>query len=96
MGKKLGDFLTEDIVRTSVSNQFNNDKIEHSAKFPIELSTIPILQTCVLPFKNQDKKNITILDNFCGSLSVYKNIQEINKSYGTNLNFVGYDIKKYF
>lgn len=96
LGKKLGDFLTEDIVRTSVSNQFNNDKIEHSAKFPIELSTIPILQTCVLPFKNYDKKNITILDNFCGSLSVYKNIQKINKVYGTNLNFVGFDIKKYF
>lgn len=96
MGKKLGDFLTQDIVRTSVSNQFNNDKIEHSAKFPIELSTIPILQTCVLPFLNQNKKNITILDNFCGSLSVYKNIQEINKVYGTKLNFVGYDIKKYF
>jgi DNA modification methylase len=96
MGKKLGDFLTEDIVRTSVSNQFNNDKIEHSGKFPIELSTIPILQTCVLPFMNQDKKNITILDNFCGSLSLYKNIKEINNVYGTNLNFVGYDIKKYF
>jgi ParB-like chromosome segregation protein Spo0J len=96
LGKKLGDFLTEDIVRTSVSNQFNNDGIEHPAKFPIELSTIPIIQTCVLPFQNQKRKDITILDNFCGSLSVFKNIEEINKVYGTSLNFVGYDIKKYF
>jgi DNA modification methylase len=96
LGKKLGDFLTEDIVRTSVSNQFNNDGIEHPAKFPIELSTIPILQTCVLPFINQKRKDITILDNFCGSLSVFKNIEEINRVYGTSINFVGYDIKKYF
>jgi DNA modification methylase len=96
LGKKLGDFLTEDIVRTSVSNQFNNNNIEHPAKFAIELCTIPIFQTCVLPFLNQNKKNITILDLFAGSLSVYKNIQEINKVYGTKLNFVGYDIKKYF
>lgn len=96
LGKKLGDFLTEDIVRTSVSNQFKNNKIEHPAQFPIELSTIPILQTCILPFLHQNKKNITILDPFAGSLSVYKNIEEINDIYNTSLNFVGYDIKKYF
>lgn len=96
MGKKLGDFLTEDIVRTAVSHQSQSNNLEHPASFPVDLSTIPILQTCVLPFLNQNKKNITILDLFAGSLSVYKNIQEINKVYGTSLNFVGYDIKKYF
>jgi hypothetical protein len=96
MGKKLGDFLTEDIVRTAVSHQSQSNNLEHPASFPVDLSTIPILQTCVLPFLNQNKENITILDLFAGSLSVYKNIQEINKVYGTSLNFVGYDIKKYF
>jgi len=63
------------------------------------LVTIPILQTCVLPWLNVlDRKDIRnkILDPFAGGLNTYKSMKWINETYGTNLEFIGYDVKKYF
>jgi hypothetical protein len=63
------------------------------------LVTIPVLQTCVLPWLDFVKReNISnkILDPFAGGLNTYKSIKWINETYGTNLEFIGYDLKKYF
>ena len=37
-----------------------------------------------------------ILDPFAGGLNTYKSMKWINETYGTNLEFIGYDVKKYF
>ena len=41
----MGDYWSEDIVRTSVANQKLNIQGEHPAPFPNEIITLPILQT---------------------------------------------------
>jgi hypothetical protein len=64
------------------------------------LVTIPLLQTAVIPWLNvvKNRKDIKnqILDNFSGGLNTYKSIKWINETYGTSLEFIGYDLKKYF
>lgn len=95
-GKNMGDFWNEDIIRTAVVNQKINNGVEHVAMFNHSIVILPLLQTSVLPFENDDSKPRTILDPFAGSLSVYKVCRRINEEYGCNLKFVGYDIKKYF
>jgi len=98
-GKNLPDFWDEDLIKTSVANQNLNYGIEHPAMFHPSLVTIPLLQVCVNPFLGKFKNeeiNFTILDNFCGSLNTYKSMKWINETYGTNLRFIGYDLKKYF
>ncbi len=98
-GKNLPDYWDEETIITAVSNQKNNNGIEHPAMFPVGLPTVPIIQTSVLPFlKSNLPENICsiICDPFSGSQSTYKSVEFINKMYGTNLQYVGYDIKKYF
>jgi ParB/RepB/Spo0J family partition protein len=80
-GKNIGDFWTEDIVQTAVSNQNikNLDKKEHPAPFPKDIVILPILQT-------SDFGDL-ILDPFCGTGTV----GIVSKSL--NRKFIGYDIK---
>jgi DNA modification methylase len=99
-GKNLPDYWDDDLIVTSVANQSLNYGSEHPAMYHPSLVTIPLLQTCVLPWLNivNDRKDINhrILDPFAGGLNTYKSMKWINETYGTNLEFVGYDLKKYF
>lgn len=95
-GKNLGDFWSEDVVKTTVVNQNIKNGIEHPAAFNERIVYLPLLQTTVFPFQNNPKISPIVLDLFCGSLTTYRVIQQINLNYGTKLRFVGYDIKKYF
>jgi DNA modification methylase len=96
-GKNIGDFLSDDILRTAVSNQKNYNGIkEHPAQFPEQLVWLVLNSVCVLPFKNIPTSSPLVLDIFGGSLSVNRVIQMINKMENTNIRFVGYDIKKWF
>lgn len=98
-GKNLPDFWDDDLIVTSVANQSLNYGTEHPAMYHPSLVTIPILQTCVLPWINfMERKDIRnkILDPFAGGLNTYKSLKWINETYDTNLEFIGYDVKKYF
>lgn len=98
-GKNLPDFWDDDIIVTSVANQSLNYGTEHPAMYHPSLVTIPILQTCVLPWLNiLDRSEIRhkILDPFTGANNTYKAMKWINETYGCNLEFIGYDLKKYF
>jgi len=44
-GKNMGDYWNEDIVRTSVANQFKSTGTEHPAPFPEQIVLLPVLQT---------------------------------------------------
>lgn len=99
-GKNLPDYWDDELIVTSVANQSLNYGSEHPAMYHPSLVTIPVLQTCVLPWLNvvNDRKDINhrILDPFAGGLNTYKSMKWINETYGTNLEFIGYDLKKYF
>ena len=77
----MGDYWNEDIVRTSVANQKLNIEGEHTAPFPEEIITLPILQT-----SNQGD---LILDLFMGSGTVGRVCDKIGR------RFVGYDLKEF-
>ena len=99
-GKNLPDYWDDELIVTSVANQSLNYGTEHPAMYHPSLVTIPILQTCVLPWLSvlDDRKEIRnkILDPFAGGLNTYKSMKWINETYGTSLEFIGYDVKKYF
>jgi ParB/RepB/Spo0J family partition protein len=80
-GKNMGDFWNEEIVRTSVANQKLDIDGEHPAPFPEQIVLLPILQT--------SKVGDTILDPFCGSGTVGRVCDNLNR------NFVGYDTQKF-
>ena len=98
-GKNLPDYWDDELIITSVANQSLNYGSEHPAMYHPSLVTIPVLQTCVLPWINVlDSKMISnkVLDIFAGGLNTYKSMKWINETYGTSLEFIGYDLKKYF
>jgi hypothetical protein len=98
-GKNLPDYWDDELIVTSVANQSLNYGSEHPAMYHPSLVTIPLLQTCVLPYlSNYERCDIShrILDPFAGGLNTYKSLKWINETYGTNLEFIGYDLKKYF
>jgi len=98
-GKNLPDYWDDDLILTSVANQSLNYGSEHPAMYHPSLVTIPVLQTCVLPWLDLvERENISnkILDPFAGGLNSYKSMKWINETYGTNLEFIGYDLKKYY
>lgn len=98
-GKNLPDYWDDELIVTSVANQSLNYGTEHPSMYHPSLVTIPILQTCVLPWLNiMERSDIRnkILDPFAGGLNTYKSLKWINETYGTNLEFIGYDLKKYF
>lgn len=98
-GKNLPDFWDDDTIITSVANQSLNYGSDHPAMYHPSLVTIPVLQTCVLPWLNlidSSEIRFKILDPFAGGLNTYKSIKWINESYKTSLEFIGYDLVKYF
>ena len=99
-GKNLPDYWDDELIVTSVANQSLNYGTEHPAMYHPSLVTIPVIQTCVLPWMNivDNRKTIRgkILDPFAGGLNTYKSIKWVNEIYGTGLEFIGYDLKKYF
>lgn len=98
-GKNLPDYWDDELIITSVANQSLNYGLEHPAMYHPSLVTIPLLQTSVLPWLDSKKeKNVTkrILDPFAGGLNTYKSMKWINEVYGTSLEFIGYDLQKYF
>tara|TARA_R110002051_G_scaffold274139_1_gene334888 strand:- start:7681 stop:9048 length:1368 start_codon:yes stop_codon:yes gene_type:complete len=80
-GKNMGDFWDEEIVRTSVANQKLDIDGEHPAPFPEQIVLLPILQT--------SKVGDVILDPFCGSGTVGRVCDKLNRI------FVGYDTQKF-
>ncbi|MHA8062655.1 DNA methyltransferase [Aquirufa aurantiipilula] len=98
-GKNLPDFWDDELIVTSVANQSLNYGSEHPAMYHPSLVTIPLLQTSVLPWLGlikSDSISNKILDPFAGALNTYKSMKWINETYGTSLEFIGYDLKKYF
>jgi DNA modification methylase len=98
-GKNLPDYWDDELIVTSVANQSLNYGTDHPAMYHPSLVTIPLLQTCVLPFLNSTERceiSHRVLDPFAGGLNTYKSMKWINETYGTNLEFIGYDLKKYF
>jgi len=95
-GRNMGDFWTDDIVRTAVSNQKLVEGIEHPAPFPQDIVYLPILQTVVYPILKGLKVNPVVLDPFAGSLTVHKVCTKINQSLNVGIQFIGYDIKRFF
>jgi DNA modification methylase len=77
-GKNMGDFWNEDIIRSAVANQKTNKGVEHPAPFPEQIVLLPILQT--------SREGDLILDPFCGSGTVGKVCDKLNR------RFVGYDM----
>ena len=71
----------EDIVRTSVANQFKSTGKEHPAQFPDQIVLLPVLQTT--------KENDLVLDLFNGSGTTGKVANSLGRRY------VGYDLKVY-
>jgi DNA modification methylase len=98
-GKNLPDYWDDELIVTSVANQSLNYGTDHPAMYHPSLVTIPLLQTSVLPFidiNGRDEISHRVLDPFAGGLNTYKSMKWINETYGTNLEFIGYDLKKYF
>lgn len=98
-GKNLPDYWDDELIVTSIANQSLNYGTDHPAMYHPSLVTIPLLQTCLLPFLNSIERSYIshrILDPFAGGLNTYKAMKWINETYGTNLEFIGYDLKKYF
>jgi len=79
LGKNIGDYWSEDVVKTAVSHQKIKVSKEHPAPFPKELVILPILQT--------SKEGDLILDPFCGTGTTGIISNEYNRK------FIGYDIK---
>ena len=95
LGKNIGDYLDEDILRVAVSNQKYSTDIQHPAQFPKQLVWMILNSTVYLPFihKNYSSK---VLDPFAGALGVYEGVKWFNHNLKSNIKFVGYDIKKWF
>jgi site-specific DNA-methyltransferase (cytosine-N4-specific) len=80
-GKNMGDYWTEDIVRTAVVTQTGLNGKEHPAPYPEEIVTVPLLQTT--------KENDLVLDPFHGSGTTGR----VSIQYGRR--YIGYDLKRY-
>ena len=81
-GKNIGDFWTEEVVRSAVVNQFKSDtETEHPAPFPEDIVVIPLLQTT--------EHDDLVIDPFMGTGTTGK----VANQYGRR--FVGYDIQTY-
>ena len=81
-GKNMGDYWSEDIVRTAVVNQkLTTNHNEHPAPFNEHIVTLPILQT--------SNEGDQILDPFMGVGTTGKVANKLNRK------FIGYDVKSY-
>ena len=95
LGKNIGDYIDEDILRVAVSNQKYSTDIQHPAQFPRQLVWLIINSTVYLPFINKNYSS-KVLDPFAGALGVYNGTKWFNDNLKSNIKFVGYDIKKWF
>ena len=95
LGKNIGDYLDEDILRVAVSNQKYSNDIQHPAQFPKQLVWIILNSTVYLPFIDENYSP-QVLDPFAGALGVYNGTKWFNDNLKSNIKFVGYDIKKWF
>jgi len=78
----MGDFWSEDIVKTAVVNQkLTTSGNEHPAPFPENIVTLPILQT--------SQEGDLVLDLFMGTGTTGKVANSLNR------RFVGYDLRNY-
>jgi DNA modification methylase len=80
-GKNMGDYWSEDIVRTSVANNQKFSNKDHPATFPEEIVILPLLQTT--------QENDVVLDPFHGSGTTGR----VSIDHGRK--YIGYDIKTY-
>jgi site-specific DNA-methyltransferase (adenine-specific) len=81
-GKNMGDFWSEDIVKTAVVNQkLTSNGNEHPAPFPENIVTLPILQS--------SQEGDLVLDLFMGAGTTGRVANKFNR------RFVGYDVKVY-
>ena len=81
-GKNMGDYWSEDIVRTAVVNQkLTTNNNEHPAPFNEHIVTLPILQT--------SSEGDLVLDPFMGVGTTGKVANKLNRK------FIGYDVKSY-
>ena len=80
-GKNMGDYWTQDIVRSAVVNQQGLNGKEHPAPYPEEIVILPLLQTT--------KDNDLVLDPFHGSGTTGRVATKHNRRY------IGYDLKTY-
>lgn len=81
-GKNMGDFWSEDVVKTAVVNQkLTTSGNEHPAPFPENIVTLPILQT--------SQEGDLVLDLFMGTGTTGKVANRFNR------RFVGYDLRNY-
>ena len=78
----MGDFWSEDVVKSAVVNQkLTSSGNEHPAPFPENIVTLPILQT------SQDRD--LVLDPFMGTGTTGKVANSFDRK------FIGYDIQSY-
>ena len=78
----MGDYWSEDIVRTAVVNQkLTHNNNEHPAPFNEHIVTLPILQT--------SNENDWVLDPFMGVGTTGKVANKLGRK------FIGYDVKSY-
>ncbi len=77
----MGDFWSEDIVKTASSYHPKTNGVEHPALFPEQIVVVPILQT--------SNEGDLIPDQFHGSGTTG------NVSRNLNRRYVGYDLKTY-
>ena len=81
-GKNMGDFWSEDIVKTAVVNQkLTSNGNEHPAPFPENIVTLPILQS--------SQEGDLVLDLFMGAGTTGRVANKFNR------RFVGYDLRNY-
>ncbi len=80
-GKNMGDYWTEDIVRSAVVNQQGLNGKEHPAPYPEGIVILPLLQTTI--------ENDLVLDPFHGSGTTGRVAIKLNRRY------IGYDLKRY-
>jgi len=95
LGKNIGDYLDEDILRVAVSNQKYSKDIQHPAQFPKQLVWMILNSTVHLPFIGMNKSSV-VLDPFAGGLGVYDGVKWFNTNFSNNIKFIGYDIKRWF
>jgi DNA modification methylase len=81
-GKNMGDWWSEEIVRSAVASQTNLTRDnEHPAPFPEDIVTVPLLQTT--------EEGDLVLDPFMGTGTTGK----VANRWGRR--FIGYDLKEY-
>lgn len=82
LGKNMGDWWSEEIVRSAVSNSSSQkSSVEHPAPFPEQIVILPVLQTTSV--------GDLVVDPFMGTGTTGRVANDLGR------RFIGYDIKVY-